>query len=79
MNFNESAQNHPLLSLSAVTHITEGSLQNNFDDFLGAGDSLDNLPRRQILDSNPLINQAVAERLARHAHADAPCIGQKGH
>jgi hypothetical protein len=45
MNFNESAQNHPLDSLSAVTHITEGSLKNNFDDFLGSGDSFHDFSR----------------------------------
>ena len=45
MNFNQPAQDHPLHSLSAVTWITEGLLQNNFDDFLGSGDSFDNLSR----------------------------------
>jgi hypothetical protein len=45
MNFSRFTQNHPLPTLSAVTWITEGLLQNNFDDFFGPGDSLDNFPR----------------------------------
>jgi hypothetical protein len=45
MNFSEFVQNHPLLTLSAVTWITEGLLQNNFDDFLGSRDAFDDFPR----------------------------------
>ena len=45
MNFSEFVQNHPLLTLSAVTWITEGLLQNNFHDLLGPGDSFNDFPR----------------------------------
>ncbi len=45
MNFNEFLQEHRLPSLSTVTWITEGLLQNNFHNLLGTGDSFDDLPR----------------------------------
>jgi hypothetical protein len=46
MNFNEFApRTSPLPSLSAVTRITKGLLQNNFHDLFGPGDSLDNFAR----------------------------------
>ncbi len=46
MNFNEFAfRPHPLPSLSAVTWITEGLLQNNFHNLFGTGDSFDDLAR----------------------------------
>jgi hypothetical protein len=44
MNFREFVPYHPLHLLSAVTWITEGLLQNNFDYLFGAGDPLDDLP-----------------------------------
>jgi hypothetical protein len=45
MNFSEFHPHRPLDSLSAVTQITEGLLQNNFDYLLGTGNSFDHPAR----------------------------------
>src|SRR5579859_331731 len=42
-NLSEFLQDRPLNSLSAVTWITEGLLQNYFDGLFGAGDPFDDL------------------------------------
>jgi hypothetical protein len=45
MNLSGFVQDRPLNSLSAVTWITEGLLQNYFDYLFRAGNPLDNLSR----------------------------------
>ncbi len=45
MNFRVHPKTTPPLSLSAVTWVTEGLLQNNFHDLFGTGDSFDDFAR----------------------------------